>query len=477
MSWNWKRHRLAIGVAAGVLALTLGAAALLSTEADRWKPRAEAMASDALGMRVRIGGRLSAGFVPRPHVSAASVEILDERGAVVASARKVDVAIGWRALLQRQVRVSALALTQPRLSIEQGPDGRSNLARLHRSFALLGLLDGASVSLTDGSVCFASRRSGTVVEAAGLDVAARGVRFEGASGADFARQATLRANVACRFVRSGRLALSALELSVEGRNGVFEIRPIGVRLFGAQASGSLHADFTGAIPAWRVQCSLPRFRIEEFLQALSRDVGATGTMDFAADLQARGAGWAGVVASAGGVLSLRGENLVLLGEDLDRSFARFESSQNFSLLDVGALFLAGPLGVAATKGYDFASLFHGTGGRTTITRLVSEWRVERGVARARDVALATPKNRMALQGDLDFVHGRFAEVTLAVIDARGCAALRQVVRGPFDAPVVEKPRLLGSLAGPALRLVQRAGRLLRTPPCEPFYTGAVAAPG
>ena len=132
--------------------------------------------------------------------------------------------------------------------------------------------------------------------------------------------------------------------------------------------------------------------------------------------------------------------------------------------------------MAVTKGYNFASLFEGSGGRSRIRTLVSDWSVERGVARAKDVALATSENRIALQGRLDFVNQRFADVTVAVIDATGCARALQAIHGSFAKPMVEKPRVLMSLAGPWIKLYKRVRGLFPAGPCEVFYSGSVAPP-
>jgi len=92
------------------------------------------------------------------------------------------------------------------------------------------------------------------------------------------------------------------------------------------------------------------------------------------------------------------------------------------------------------------------------------------------VALATSENRIALQGGLDFVNGRFADVIVAMIDAKGCAIVRQAIRGSFGEPVVEKPRVLKSLAGPVFKLYKQTRGLFPAEPCEAFYSGSVAAP-
>jgi len=139
--------------------------------------------------------------------------------------------------------------------------------------------------------------------------------------------------------------------------------------------------------------------------------------------------------------------------------------------------LAGPLGLVVTKGYDFATIAQSGEGSSEIRTLVSDWRVERGVARAEDVAMATAENRVALQGGIDWANDRFDEVTIALVDAKGCVKVQQKIRGTLQKPVVEKPGLLGSLAGPAVRLLKKGSELLGGGgPCEVFYAGSVAAP-
>jgi AsmA protein len=180
--------------------------------------------------------------------------------------------------------------------------------------------------------------------------------------------------------------------------------------------------------------------------------------------------------TADGEVTLRGENLTLDGVDLDRVFSRYEASQSFNLVDVGAFFIAGPFAPLITKGYNFASLFRGSGGSSRIRALVSDWTVERGLARAKDVAMATDEHRVALTGSLDFPNERFVDVTMAVVDGRGCATVRQKIRGSFRKPVVEKVNVLRSVAGPVLKLFKQAKKILGGK-CKVFYAGSVAPPG
>ena len=265
---------------------------------------------------------------------------------------------------------------------------------------------------------------------------------------------------------------SDLALSVQGTEGSC-ISPVTMRSRRA-GIGSARVDLSANIPHVRVDYALSRFRIEDLLKVLLPEKVVEGSMDLSVNLSMRGKTAIELKQTAKGEVSLRGDNLTLNGRDLDRDISRYASSQNFNLVDVGAVFFAGPLGLAVTKGYNFANLVAGKGGSSRIGTFVSDWKVKRGVAQAKDVALATNKTRIALRGGLDFVNGEFADVIVAVIDARGCATMRQRIRGPLQKPVVKN--VLKSTAGSALNLLKQTRDHMRGKSCDVFYAGSVAPP-
>jgi uncharacterized protein involved in outer membrane biogenesis len=474
MSRVRKRILWILGGTVGLLGLLAWAAVLL-VDVNHYKPRLEAAASDALGMDVHIG-RLRMGLFPGPHLTAEDGRILDEQGATVVSTKSARLWVRLSSLIRGEFRLSRIELAQPRLLIVRDLERRLNLQKLRKALGLLSTLDRGIVSLSDGSLSYTDRRSREGFEATGLDLSASRIRLAQGRSAQDSKIVSAQAEIACREIRTKNLTVSALRISVDGKDGVFQLDPVTMQIFGGQAVGSIRADVHGPIPLYQVRCSLPRFRIEEFLQTLSPKKASSGAMDFSASLAMRGNTVSQMVQTATGEASLRGKNLVLEGTDLDHELSRFKSSQNFNLVDVGAVFFAGPLGLAVTKGYNFASLFEGSGGTSRIETLLSNWRVERGIAGAKDVAMAMPRNRIALRGGLDFVRGEFADVTVAVIDARGCAKVRQTIRGSFANPVVEKPRMLRSLAGPMVKLYKATRGLFPAVPCEVFYSGSVPPP-
>lgn len=457
------------GLAATVVLLATVAALVLRLNA---KPRVEAIASEALGMEVQVGGRLAIRFLPGLHVALADVH-LRQRGAEVASAAEVDLGVELLPLLHKELRTDRIGLKRLTVAIERDHEGRLNIDAPSEASARLPPLDVAGVSASDATLAYADKQSGREFEAAGCKLDVSRLRLSTGKRSDLLKNLSLVAKLACAQVRTKDSAASDLRLSVDGQGGIFRFDPVTMQLFGGHGSGDVRADFNGAVPIYQVRYRLTQFRLEEFFKILSPKSIGEGSMDFSATLSLRGNTTDAQLPTAAGVVSLRGDNLSLAIGDLDEKLSRYESSQSFNLIDVGAFFFAGPLGLAVTKGYNFARIFQGAEGSTAIRKLVSEWQVEHGVAQARDVAMATRANRIALQGGLDFVSGRYDEVTVAVINAKGCVKVQQKVHGPFLDPVAEKPSALGTLTGPTRKLLRQARSLLGGK-CTVFYAGSVA---
>ncbi|MGA8862516.1 MAG: AsmA family protein [Gallionella sp.] len=469
-----KSHKIILGGLVGLLVL-IALALLLFVDANAYKPRFEAAASGALGMEVRVGGRMGVGFFPSLSVTLKDVHI-SNHGEDIVSVKEARLGIDLLPLFHKEVRLGKLALKHPSFSIERDSDGKYNFDNSEAGRGTLPALNLGEVSLSDGTLNYADKQSGEGFEAGDCKLDVRSLRLAEAKSSDFMKSLSFTGELACGEIRTKDFTVSDLMFSVAGKDGVFDFKPVMMRVFGGQGSGTIRADFSGPVPLYHIHYSLPQFRIEEFYKTLSQQKVVEGAMDFSADLSMQGKTVNEMTQTANGEASLRGENLTLNGTDLDQEFSRYESSQHFNLVDLGAVLLGGPVGLVVTKGYNFASILKGSGSASTIRTLVSEWKIDRGVAHAQDVAMATNKNRIALRGGLDFANGRFDDVTVVLIDAKGCAKVKQKISGPFQKPVVDKPNILVTLAGPALKLLKKGMKLFSGGACEVIYTGSVAPP-
>lgn len=461
-------------VAVGVLALS-AVAALLLIDRIADKPRMEAAASNALGMEVTIEGRVRVGLLSGLHFAIESVRIRN-RGAEVATVEEADVEVALLSLLRKEPRYGDIVLKRARISIERGRDAKYNFDRASGNDASSGERDIPRVAFSDLLVVYVDKASARRFEARRCNGELTRMRHPGGDG--FLARLSVKGQFACAELAAKDAAVSDLEFSLEATDGVFDFKPITMGALGGRGSGSMRVDRSGKVPVVRVDYALKKFRAEEYFRQLPKGVSARGPMDFSIAVAMRGNTHADMRRSAAGEMSLSGANLTLSGVDLDKDFARYQASQSFNLFDVTAFVFAGPVGLAVTKGGELAGLLKSEGGSTEIRTVVSHWRIDKGVAHARDVALTTRENRLALQGGLDFVNKEFDDVVVAVVDANGCAKARQRITGPFAKPAVEPPSVVRSITGPIAKLLDKAKKLIpgAAEKCEVFYSGSVAPP-
>src|SRR3990172_1125289 len=292
------KRKIAHFAAGGLFALLILAAValVLFVDVNAHKPGLEAAASDALGMEVRIGGRLGIGLFLGFHVTLEDVRIRN-RGADVASAKETMLGIELLPLLHKEVRIVKIGMKRPRISIEQDRDGKFNFETpeeeagkktAEEAEGTRFSLDVAKISLSDGALFYADKKTGEELEAGDFNLDVSRLRFTGGKKSDLLKNLSFAAEFACKEFRKGSLAVSNLKIHIDGKDGVLDLHPVTMLLFGGQGSGSLRADFSGSVPDYHVRYSLSGFRIEEFLKALSPKTVAEGSMDFSATLSTRG---------------------------------------------------------------------------------------------------------------------------------------------------------------------------------------------
>ena len=356
MSKSSKLILFVVGGLAGLLVLVAVVATL--SWGKNARPRVEALASEALQMEVNVGGRPAVGFLPGLHVTLSDVRIRNH-GADVASAGEVDLGIELLPLLHKEVQINRIGLKRLRVMIERDRDGKLNVARPTQGKATPSALNIKRVSVSDATVLYINYQSGKELEGRDCDLDVSRLQLSGGGNSNPFKNLSFVAKAACGEIRTSDSTASDVKVSVNGKDGVFDLERITMRLFGGQGSANVHADLSGAVPVYNVRYRLAQFRIEEFFKTQSPKNVGEGSMDFSANLSLRGKTTDALKRSAEGQASLHGENLRLEIGDLDKRFSRYESSQSFNLVDVGAFFFVGPIGLGVTKGYNFARIFDG----------------------------------------------------------------------------------------------------------------------
>ncbi len=470
------RKRKILWIAGGViLAVIVLMVLVLLFGIKDLKPRIEATASRVLKMDVRIRGGVSVSFFPVFGASLTDVTVMNG-GADVATVPNMKVGMGLLALIRQRVEISRLELVKPVIFIVRQKNGKLNI-ETQKGEPSGDPVTVKRLAISQGSLLYTDLRSGAKIELEGVDFTAGNLSAGGLLGGDPLKTLQSINEIRCRTIRAGNITLTDLVMKAAGGNGVFDVSQAPMKVLGGTGSGTLHADFTGTAPHFRIIFAVSRLKIEELLQESPNAKNMEGLADLSVDLTATGKTAVEVKRSLSGQVSLNGENIGLNGMDIDDMISSLLKSRRFNLVDVGAFFLAGPLGPAVTRGYRFADLFkESLGGKGVIAKLVSVWKVKNGVAEAVDVAMATKKRRIAMKGGLNFTDNRFEDAVVAVVDQRGCAIITQKVRGPFSRPEIGNINILKSLTSPVTNLLRSAVKLFNSKPCDVFYSGSVAPP-
>jgi AsmA protein len=463
----------------GVIVLVILAIFLvLLINLQAFKPRIEAEASKALGMDVRIKGRLGIELLPGFGVSLKNVSVRKGDADVIA-VEKMRIGLGLIPLTKHEVRLSRVGLVKPVFSVVRYKNGRFNFEKPERAL-IERLLTVNKVSISAGKLIYTDESSGWKIKVDDFDGTLRDLSYGRTDGAGAFRNISFTGDISCKTLTINKITLTNLEIGAAGGNGILDIKPVSMHIFGGTGKGSVHVDMKGASPHYRAIAALNRFRIDELIQALPSGntprKSMEGTVNFSADLTAAGKSADEVKRSLNGDVSLNGEDLTLYRIDIDALIPKYERSQNFNLVDVGAYVLVGPFGPILTKSYNFGSLYEESrGGKGVISKLVSIWKVKNGIAGATDVALATKKYRIAMKGGLNFINDRFDEVTVAVLDKGGCAVYSQKVHGPFRKARIEKISMFKSITGSVSNALKDAWKFVGGK-CTVFYSGSVAQP-
>ena len=281
-------------------------------------------------------------------------------------------------------------------------------------------------------------------------------------------------NFKSKKVKSKLFVVDDTEFKFSVINGAYKLESKMVRLFGKNAKGT--SDVTiqpfADIPTISINYNIKKFFVEEMLTTFLEDTVVTGPLSLSMNLNARGNDPASLVSTLNGQINLSGKDLLLYGLDADQIIEKFKRSQSFNLVDLGAVLLAGPVGIAVTKGSDIAGIFvFNSGERTTINKLVSNWNIKNGTFTIEDAAFTTNKNRVASNGFINFSKDSL-NLNIALIDKKGCSIFSQRAYGNLNEPTLGSVKVVKSILAPVTNLVDDILGI----DCDVFYDGIVKHP-
>ena len=467
-----------IALAVLVLLALLAVVLISRIDTDSYRDTLEQAVAERVNATLEIGGSLRLHLFPSPVISAADLSLM-QGGTEVASAEKVDVHLDWATFWRGKPVLRRVTLVAPSLHLVRDASGNLNLKPTQTAPA--GNEEGFSLArlqVEDGALSLTQHTDGASqrIQASALMLDLRDIRLA-PSDAPLLQRVTLQGQLQTATLDISDTTARDVALDIDAGDGLLTLANLRGSLFDGTANGSLKADYSDTSPVYNLSLTLQNFSLQHFLQQLASDQQASGRLNFTAALRTHGRSLDDWLSHLEGDATLRGDQLVIEGMDIDNELSRYQSTQRFSLVDFGAMAFAGPIGIAATKGAGFARLFERAQGSSDINALISDWQINQGIARARDTAMSTEKNRLVVLGEVDLGSRRFSDTRVAVVDRRGCVVMEQGITGPFSAPQVQSVSYVKALLGAPLDLLRQGLSLVEMDEeCEPVYEGSIVAP-
>jgi AsmA protein len=271
--------------------------------------------------------------------------------------------------------------------------------------------------------------------------------------------------------------LNALDinLNIIGKNDSLDIEFSSASQVARSEKGNLFMDISKKERAYKLQYTVKDASLEYFMDKFYKKKFMKGLIDYSLDLHSTGETWPILKKNMAGKIEISGDSIYLSGVDIDKVLRKFERSQNFNLTDVGAVLIAGPVGLAVTKGSDFVSLATvnlNPKHQTFIRELNTKWKLEDRQLISEDVAFATLQNRVAFSGRIDFARDSIPGLTIAVVDKNGCSLMDQKLYGKTNNLKTGKLNITKTLFGSVVNFVN----VIVGKDCKPVYSGKVKAP-
>src|SRR5579864_406530 len=223
-----------------ILVVGLAAGVYLTSHA---KPRIEAMASDMLGLDVKIAGRVRVNLFPTLHLTLTDVH-LHARTVELITADEVELGMQLGAALHRQARVDRIAFKHAQLYLQRGRDDKLDLSSSDSRDPNTPEVEIAAGSAADTAVLYKDLRGGKGFEARGCDFSLRRIHMRIGAKADWLRNLSFGGEGNCKHFTLLELPATDLKLTARLEQGLLKVEPIAVKLFGGRGEGTLETDYT-----------------------------------------------------------------------------------------------------------------------------------------------------------------------------------------------------------------------------------------
>ena len=276
-------------------------------------------------------------------------------------------------------------------------------------------------------------------------------------------------NLSIKELKVKSLQFSNFSSQLTISKGKVYIKPLVFELNKANFKGEYQIDVSSNKPKINLKQSARNISLSDFFDKNTEIL--KGVINADLNLKFTGYKQKDITKTLQGTKKMWGDNIILEQYDVDKILRKFEETKKVNLLDVGAIFIAGPFAGLLTQSSKFALLKNEVDkkGQTKIQSFSSVWIFKNNKATTKDVAVKTSQNIIALKGSINLTNTKFDEIQIAVLGKNRCAKFIQSFEGDLSTNDIKlKENVASAFLSPLTGIFESAGKLFND--CKPFYS-------
>ena len=462
---------------------------------NKYKPQIEKKVYEATGKELKINGDIGLSLTPFG-ISIKDIVVKNPKGfssSDLLKLQKVAVSLQVMPLLSKQVKVNYVKLQDMNLLVEKSKKGLMNIAinkkaakkeetknkPKEKESAKLPMVNVGKVLLSNINVTYIDHQTKSKAKVDNLNLTVNDIALNGDK--DILKALSLKGFLKIADVKYDKYLLKDISADFTFKDKIATISPLKLTVYNSQVLGKLVYNMNGKKPKIHIEDHIAKLDLKEVSKQFikNKKISLDGYVKTDIKLSMVGQTPKDIKRSLTGTLYVFGNNFGIKGVDLNKVFKSLDDAKSINKKDIAGFLVAGPLGVALSKGMSGGNMLSGLdGGTTAVKKLVINAPIKRGIVTLKDVAMKVGGTRVAVKGKIDLTRERFIKVQVGVVGGNGCAKIAEDISGTFSKPKYSTKALTSGVVANTVtslfgQFTKSSGSNTKKPKCKVFYNGSI----
>ena len=461
---------------------------------NKYKPQIEKKVYEATGKELKIKGDIGLSLAPFG-LSIKDIIIKNPKGFSTGNMlelKKVAVSLQVMPLLSKQVKVNYVKLQDMNLLVEKSKKGVMNVAitkkpakkeetktTSNKEPAKLPMVNVNKVLLSNINITYIDHQTKSKAKVDNLGLSVNDIALNGDK--DILKALSLKGLLKIVDIKYDKYLLKDISADFTFKDKVATVSPLKLTAFNSQVLGKLIYNMNGKKPKIYVEDHIAKLDLKEISKQFikNKKISLDGYVKTDVKLSMVGQTSKDIKRSLSGTLYVLGNSFGIKGVDLNKVFKSLDDAKSINKKDIAGFLVAGPLGLALSKGMSGGNMLAGLdGGTTAVKKLVINAPIKRGIVTLKDVAMKVGGTRVAIKGKIDLARERFIKVQAGVVGGNGCAKIAEDISGTFSKPKYSTKALTSGVVANTVtsllgQFTKSSGSNTEKPKCKVFYNGSV----